>query len=247
MEEKTYKDAVETEEHSWPGKQEFWGCANDPDVIGVDLEHTPPKRWMSFSSSAPSLEHKEGRQLRVEELCLKFLMERQLENTAGEAQSSRVSQVSGSRGSATVVIFLKIIYSHIFTLSNSQSIVLLTLILGRLSVGHEHWPSWKYWGEYLIVTDYEVLLAFSGWRSGMLEVQQCLGPSHPSKNFPACNVKQGCSHWGSLAENVVASPQPSPHWSWSPGIHTLVLSLPHCAKMDLRDGWNIAEVSHSGD
>ena len=62
------------------------------------MEHTPPKRWMSFSSSAPSPAHKEGRQLRVEELCLKFLMERQLENTAGEAGSSRVSQVSGEKG-----------------------------------------------------------------------------------------------------------------------------------------------------
>ena len=59
------------------------------------MEHTPPKRWMSFSSSAPSPEHKEERQLRVDKLCLKFLMERQLENTAGEAQSSRVSRFPG--------------------------------------------------------------------------------------------------------------------------------------------------------
>ena len=51
----------------------------------------------------------------MEELCLKFLMERQFENTAWDAQTSGV-RFPGSRGSATVVVFLKIIYSYIFTL-----------------------------------------------------------------------------------------------------------------------------------
>lgn len=40
----------------------------------------------------PSPEHEEGRQLWVEEFCLKALRKSQLEDAAGEAQSSGVSQ-----------------------------------------------------------------------------------------------------------------------------------------------------------
>ena len=42
----------------------------------------------------PRPEHEEGRQLWVEEFCLQALGKSQLENAAGEAQSSGVSQIS---------------------------------------------------------------------------------------------------------------------------------------------------------
>lgn len=62
-------------------------------------------------------------------------------------------------------------------------------------------------GALLIMTDYEALLAFTVWRSGMLKVQPCLGPSHPTKN---CYIWQCYSRWRTLAENVVASLQTKP-------------------------------------
>ena len=144
-----------------------------------------PRGGWAFPAVPPALSTKKGDSWEWKSFAWNSWWKDSLKMLQGKHEVQEWARFPGSRDSATVVIFLKIIYSYIFTLSNSRSIVLLTHILDRLSMGHEYWPSWKYWGGYLIVTDYEVLLAFSGWRSGMLDVKQCLGPSHPSKNFPA--------------------------------------------------------------
>lgn len=53
------------------------------------------RKALCFSPAVlPSPEHEEGRQLWVQGFCLQALRKSQLENTAGAAQSSGVSQVS---------------------------------------------------------------------------------------------------------------------------------------------------------